>query len=170
MLLLALLLALVTGCSDDDGGDTSVGDQPRTLEEFAAQDDRLTEITDPPANGPLIGTENGEEVRVNDTQTFCDGYGRVADYRDQIFNLLDRDERDLLTSYVEGTAPSAEEAAGDVQLGISGGMDLDMLPWTFVASSKQWIYDGLDLETIRERATVKNAELEGFDRAYAEIC
>ena len=34
--------------------------------------------------------------------------------------------------------------------------------------TEEW--DGLDLETIRERATVRNAELEGFDRAYDEIC
>lgn len=170
MLSLVFLFALVTGCSDDDGGDATAGSQPRTLEELAAQDGRLTEITDPPADGPVIGTEDGEEVRVNDTQAYCDGYWVVSDYRDQIFNLIDRGERELLETYVEGTGPSAEAAAGDVQVALSGGMDLDMRPWVFVVNSQEWIYDGLDLETIQQRATVVDADLEGFDRAFDEIC
>lgn len=177
--LLIVSIALVTvlvGCSDDggDSADTTTGSEPRTvrdaLDQAAEQDDRFTEITEPAGDGPLIGEEDGEEVRVSDAQVFCDGYWRVSDYRDQLFNLLDREDLDLLTSHVTGTGPSAEEAASDLRLGISGGMDLDMRPWVFVVDSQEWIRKGYDLATIRERAEDGNADLEGFDRAYAEIC
>jgi hypothetical protein len=172
ILTLALLLPLASACSDDDnsgGGETS-GSQPRTLEELADQDPRLTEITDPQGTGPVIGTEDGEDVWVSDAQIFCDGYWRVSDYKDQIVNLLDRGDHALLMSHIESVGPSAYDAAAELIVGISGGRDLDMMASNFVAASQGWADNREDLETIRERLERHNTELAGFDRAFAEVC
>ena len=53
---------------------------------------------------------------------------------------------------------------------ISGGMDLDMVPWSIVTTTEQWAYDGLDVATMQERMDARGPELTPFDEALAQAC
>ncbi len=179
LLVLVLCLAPLAGCSDDGddgpaGGTVDAGggdrSRPSSLEDLVGTVPGLSEITEPEGTGPLLGTEDGEEVRVADVAGFCEGYGAVAAYRDDLAARLDAGDRQGALDLVASDRSAAEEAAGRAQLAISGGRDLDMVPWTFVVSTEQWAYDGLDLATLQERLTARAPALDPFDQALAEVC
>lgn len=45
-----------------------------------------------------------------------------------------------------------------------------MVPWSFVASTEQWAYDGLDVATMQERLAGRAPALTPFDEALAQAC
>ena len=93
-----------------------------------------------------------------------------AEVVDDLAARLDAGDRQGALDLVASDRSAAEEAAGRAQLAISGGRDLDMVPWTFVVSTEQWAYDGLDLATLQERLTARSPALDPFDQALAEVC
>jgi hypothetical protein len=178
--LLVLCLAPLAACSDDGGTDATSGgavdaagddqSRPSSLEDLVGTVPGLSEITEPEGTGPLLGTDNGEEVRVADVALFCQGYGAVAAYRDDLATLLDAGDQQGALDHISSGWTAAQDAAGQAQLSISGGMDLDMVPWSFVATTEQWAYDGLDVATMQERLAARAASLTPFDEALAQAC
>ena len=180
LIVLVLCLAPLAACSDDGGDDATAGDavgaagddrsRPSSLEDLVGTVPGLSEITEPEGTGPLLGTENGEEVRVADVALFCEGYGAVAAYRDELAALLDAGDQQGAIEHIQSGWSAAQDAAGQAQLSISGGMDLDMVPWSIVTTTEQWAYDGLDVATMQERMDARGPELTPFDEALAQAC
>ena len=184
LIVLVLCLAPLAACSDDGGNDPTAGDaigaagdgagddrsRPSSLEDLVGTVPVLSEITEPEGTGPVLGTENGEEVRVADVALFCEGYGAVAAYRDELAALLDAGDQQGAIEHIQSGWSAAQDAAGQAQLSISGGMDLDMVPWSIVTTTEQWAYDGLDVATMQERMDARGPELTPFDEALAQAC
>lgn len=172
-LTLLLVAVLLGACSDGDDSSDSLGSQsesqsnPSSIEDLVGSVPGLSEITEPEGTGPLLGTVDGEEVRVADMAMFCEGYGAVATYRDRLAALLETGDGRGAIALIEASVPSAEAGARSAQRSISGGRDLDMIPMSFVVATDDWAYNQLDAETMLERLTARSVELQPFDEAFA---
>ena len=145
-----------------------------TLAEIAEDDGGLTEITDPPdADGPVVGTDiEGNEAQVLDAAAYCEGYEQFQAYREGfVEELAAATDVGDVEAWVLEHAASGTAGAEEVQLSLTlSGGDVGMRPWTFVASTQEWVYGDRDLEFMAEQAAVRSAELAGFDAAADELC
>lgn len=122
LILLVVCVAPLMACSDGGDDDATAGDavgvggddqsRPSSLEDLVGTVPGLSEITEPEGTGPVLGTENGEEVRVADVALLCEGYGAVAAYRDELAALLDAGDQPGALDHISSGWNGAQDAAG----------------------------------------------------------
>ena len=175
---IALAGALLAGCGggDDTASTRAVGadgsPRPSSLGDVAGKDGRLTEITEAPGTGPLLGLEEGKEVRVGDVASFCTNYAIVAAYRDELQRLVAAGDASGARDHVEAKVREVEAAASKTHIAISGDRDLGMTPFTFVVGTEKWLYEDRsdDAEAMAERLAFSVERLAPFDAALTEAC
>lgn len=173
-----LLVSLSVGCGggDDTTSTGAVGadgsPRPSSLAEVAGKDGRLTEVTEAPGTGPLLGVESGNEVRVGDLSSFCASYAIVAAYRDELERLVAAGDASGARDHVEAKAREIEAAASKTNIAIAGDRDFGMKPFSFFVGTEQWLYEDRsdDVEAMAERLAFHHERLDPFDKALAEAC